>query len=151
DVPEHEIMHHVHLAAEQLIVLQNRIAQSSVDRPEFVALRQQVLELLDRGDLTGARAMLRTARRNAHALSLSREEVELVSNEARIDQLQLDFRSAAARYAEAANLVAAFDSEGIWGLLIGLSLIFNLHVHYPKLIVVAGFAGGVNAVAYFYF
>ena len=42
---------------------------------------------------------------------------ELLADEARIDRLQLAYRNAAAKYAEAAVLVAAFDRHGEWGLL----------------------------------
>ena len=42
----------------------------------------------------------------------SRSEAELLAYEARIDHLQLAYRDAAAKYAEAAALVRPFDREG---------------------------------------
>jgi tetratricopeptide (TPR) repeat protein len=44
-------------------------------------------------------------------------EAAFLAQRARIDDLQLSYRIAAAKYAEAAALVAPFDTEQQWGLL----------------------------------
>jgi tetratricopeptide (TPR) repeat protein len=116
-MPDHEIPKQLEIAIEQLIELRFHLAKSSIDRPEFVATRHQVLGLINRGDLIGARAVLQRARKEAHALQLIREEAEAIANEGLLDQLELRFRDAANKYSEAANFVAKFDVEGVWGLL----------------------------------
>jgi hypothetical protein len=45
-------------------------------------------------------------------------EAEFLSNEGRIDHLQLDYLNAAARYGDAADLTANFDRHAAWDFLI---------------------------------
>jgi tetratricopeptide (TPR) repeat protein len=116
-VPDHEILRRLDLAADQLIELRTKFTRSSVDRPEFAALRQHVLRLLESGDLDGARGMLQRGREGADARRSVREQVELIANEGLVDQLQLNYRDAARKYAEAAHLVGTIDPDGVWGLL----------------------------------
>jgi hypothetical protein len=104
-VPDYEIPKRFDVAIEQLIELRRHLARSNVDRPEFVATRHQVLGLIDRGDLIGARAVLQRGRGEARALRLVREEAEMIANEGLVDQLGLRFRDAANKYAEAATLI----------------------------------------------
>ena len=117
DVGEHEVASRLEAAADQLIELRSRFAQISNSRPEFEGVRQQVLGLLERGELDAARLILQNARESARKLRIAPEEAQFVANEGLIDHLQLDYRSAAAKYAEAANLVREFDPAGEWGLL----------------------------------
>jgi tetratricopeptide (TPR) repeat protein len=117
NIPEHEILNRINFAADQLLELRARVARAGSDRPEFVVIRQRVLGSIDRGDLESARAILQRARQSARALRLTREEAESIANEGFIDQLQRDYRAAATKYAEAADLVGTFDPEGVWGLL----------------------------------
>jgi len=72
-------------------------------RSEIGPIREQALALVDRGDLDRARAVLNGGRR-ALREDASRNEAELLADEARIDHLQLAYRNAAAKYAEAAVL-----------------------------------------------
>ena len=116
-VPDHEILTRLNIVTDQYLELRELLTRASTERPEFLALRQRVLELLDGGDLDGARSLLREGRQRARSLSLAREEVETVATEGRIDALQLNHRAAAMKYAEAAVLVATFDPEGVWGLV----------------------------------
>jgi len=117
DVGEHEITSRLEAAADQLVELRSRFAQMSSSRPEFEEVRQQVLGLLERGELDAARIVLQNARKNAQKARIAPEEAQFVANEGLIDHLQLDYCSAAAKYAEAANLVREFDPAGEWGLL----------------------------------
>jgi tetratricopeptide (TPR) repeat protein len=118
EVAEHEIVSRLNAAADQLIELRANVARLSGDRPELAAIREQVLALLDRGDLDGARAALNASRQAARTLGLhsSRMEVELLANEAFIDELQLAYRAAETKYDQSASLVREFDPEGEWGL-----------------------------------
>ncbi len=47
-----------------------------------------------------------------------RDEAEFLANEARIDHFQLDYRAAAAKYAEAASLADPFDRSDAWPFVI---------------------------------
>jgi phosphoglycolate phosphatase-like HAD superfamily hydrolase len=116
-VPDHEILGRLDFAADRFIAIRAMFARLNVDRPEFAELRQQVLALLDRGDLDGAREILRRGRERAGARGSVREQVELIANEGLVDQLQLNYRDAARKYAEAAHLVSTIDPDGVWGLL----------------------------------
>ena len=118
-IPEHEIPARLDAAADELIELRAQLARLRNDRPELAAIREQALALVDRGNLDQARAMLSGGRAAARALreAASRSEAELLADEARIDHLQLAYRAAAAKYAEAAALVAPFDRDGQWEFL----------------------------------
>ena len=69
--------------------------------------------MIDQGNLEGARAALAEGRARAHKLreQSSRYEATFLAREAEIDHLQLAYRSAAAKYQEAAALVAGFDPD----------------------------------------
>jgi len=66
-----------------------------------------------------ARALVH-GREAARALRIdaSRYEAAFFAQEARVDDLQLAYRTAAAKYPEAAALVAPFDTEQQWGFLV---------------------------------
>jgi tetratricopeptide (TPR) repeat protein len=119
-VPDHDIVARLDAAADQLIELRAQLARLSNDRPELAVIRQQALALIDAGDLDGARAALSRGREVARTLraEASRNEAEFLADEARIDHLQLAYRAAAAKYAEAAALVASFDRAGRWTFLV---------------------------------
>ena len=118
-VAEHEIPARLHAAADQLIELRAQLAKLTNDRPELAVIREQALALIDEGDLDGARAKLNQGREAARASreEASRKEAEFLADEARIDHLQLAYRDAAEKYAQAAALVAPFDREAEWGYL----------------------------------
>ncbi|MFO1102433.1 MAG: tetratricopeptide repeat protein [Methylocystis sp.] len=100
--------------ADELVDLRRQLARLSNERPELSAIRESALALIERGDFDAARAALARGREAARALRVDarRSEAELLADEARVDNLQLAYRAAASKYAEAARLVADFDSEG---------------------------------------
>jgi len=87
----------------------------------------RVQALLDKGEFDYARRALARGREAARAVRIggTRYEAAFLAQEARVDDLQLAYRTAAAKYAEAATLVAPFDTEQQWGFLLdhlGISL-----------------------------
>ena len=118
-VPDAEIPARLAAKADELLELNAQLARLRNDRPELAAVRQEALRLIDLGDLDLARAALNRGREIARALreEASRSEAELLADEARIDHLQLAYRAAAAKYAEAAVLVAPFGRDSEFGYL----------------------------------
>jgi hypothetical protein len=108
-----EIPKRLAAAADELLALRQDLNRLRNDRPELAAIRGQALALIDAGDLDAARAALNRGREAARALreETSLSEAEFLADEARIDHLQLAYRNAAQKYAEAAGLVAPFDSD----------------------------------------
>ena len=100
--------------ADEFVDLRWQLARPSNERPELSAIRESALALIERGEFDAARAALARGREAARALRADarRSEAELLADEARVDHLQLAYRAAASKYAEAARLVADFDSEG---------------------------------------
>jgi tetratricopeptide (TPR) repeat protein len=82
----------------------------------LAAIAEEVQALIDKGEFDDARRALARGREAARALRIdaSRYEAAFLAQEARVDDLQLAYRSAAAKYAEAASLVAPFDTEQQW-------------------------------------
>jgi hypothetical protein len=111
-----EIPKRLAAAADELVALRQDLTRLRNDRPELAAIRAQALEFVDAGDLDAARATLHRGRQEARALRelSSRNEAELLCEEAIIDHLQLRYRTAAQKYGEAAGLVAPFDQEAEW-------------------------------------
>jgi hypothetical protein len=112
-IPDHEIPARLNEAADQLIELRTLLLQRSNNSSELDVSRKQALTLIDRGDLDGAHAALNHGREIARALGkdANQNEARFLSDEAEIDHLQLAYRAAASKYAEAAALVAPFDGE----------------------------------------
>jgi hypothetical protein len=115
-VPDFEIPARLDALADQLIELRGQLGRLRNDRPEFALIREQALALIDHGDLDAARAALNRGREAARALreETSRNEAEFLADEARIDHLQLAYRRAAQKYAEAAGVVAPFGPDAEW-------------------------------------
>jgi tetratricopeptide (TPR) repeat protein len=111
-----EIPKRLAAAADELLALRQALQRLRNDRPELAAIRGQALALIDAGDLDAARAALNRGRQAARALreEMSRSEAEFLADEARIDHLQLAYRDAAQKYAEAAALVAPFGPDAEW-------------------------------------
>jgi tetratricopeptide (TPR) repeat protein len=109
-VPDYEIPERLNAAADQLIALRKQLGRLGDDRPELATIRAQALELIDRGDIDGARQVLRKGR-DAVRCGARLREAEFLADEARLDTSELDFEAAAAKYAEAAELVAPFDQQ----------------------------------------
>jgi tetratricopeptide (TPR) repeat protein len=119
-VPDYEIPTRLDAAADELLGLRAHLARLRNDPPELAAVREEALALIDRGELDRARAVLNRGREAARALreEASRSEAELLANGAQIDHLQLAYCAAAAKYAEAADLVAPFDRYNVSRLLL---------------------------------
>jgi tetratricopeptide (TPR) repeat protein len=107
--------------ADELIKLRAKVDALQQGTAGLAAIAQEAQALIAKGDLDGARRAL-AARREAsrtRRIAASREDAEILALEARVDDLQLAYRSAAAKYAEAASLVAPFDAEQQWRFLLG--------------------------------
>ena len=127
-VPDHEIPARLDNAADQLIELRTQLARLTNERPEFAAIRNQALAHIDRGEFDAARAALARGRDAARALreNVSRNEAEFLADEAGIDHLNLAYRDAAGKYAEAAKLVGSFDRDAQWQYLLKqASMLYN--------------------------
>ena len=100
-------------AADELVKL--RAENDSLKRgpPQIAAIATDAQSLIDKGEFDAARAVLARGRQawKESRQSSSRYEAQLLAQEAGIDHLQLAYRSAAAKYGEAASLVASFDIE----------------------------------------
>lgn len=117
-IPDENIPARLAAAADELVALRHDLAKLRNDRPELAAIRAQAVVLIDRGDLDGARAALGRGREELHVRRAedSRIEADFLAEEARIDHLQLAYRAAAAKFAEAARVVAP-DVEAQWSFL----------------------------------
>jgi tetratricopeptide (TPR) repeat protein len=103
-------------AADELVALRRDLERLRNDRPELAAIRETALALIDAGDLDGARGAFNRGREVARTLRVeaSRSEAEFLAEGARIDHLQLAYPSAAAKYAEVAELIANIDRDVEW-------------------------------------
>jgi tetratricopeptide (TPR) repeat protein len=118
-VPEEAIPQRLDAKADELLRLRDEIAQLRLGPVELASFAQRAQTLIDRGDLDAARNALAEGRAAAHQLreQSSRYEADFLAREAEIDGLQLAYRAAAAKYSEAAALVAGFDPEKRWQLM----------------------------------
>jgi tetratricopeptide (TPR) repeat protein len=119
-VPEEDIPKRLDAAADELIKLRAENDQLRRGPPALAAIAEEVQALIDKGEFDDARRALARGREAAHALRIdaSRYEAAFLAQEARVDALQLAYRTAAAKYAEAASLVAPFDAERQWRFLV---------------------------------
>ena len=116
EIANEDIPKRLAAAADELLVLRQELQRLRNDRPELAVIRDEALALIDAGNLDAARAALDRGREAARASreETSRNEAEFLADVARIDHLQLAYRSAAQKYAEAATLVAPFDRDAAW-------------------------------------
>jgi len=107
--------------ADELLKLRAENDQLRRGPPALAAIAEEVQALLDKGEFDDARRALARGREASRALRIdaSRYEAAFLAQEARVDDLQLAYRAAAAKYAEAATLVAPFDTEQQWRFLLG--------------------------------
>ena len=102
--------------ADELVKLRREIARLRQGPAELASFGEQAQARLAAGDLDGARGALvagRTAARSLREQS-ARYETDFIAQAAQLDQLQLAYRSAAAKYAEAATLIAPVDPHRQW-------------------------------------
>jgi tetratricopeptide (TPR) repeat protein len=116
DVPDEDIPKRLEAAADELIKLRAENEQLRRGPPALAAIAEEAQTLIDEGEFDDARRALARGREAARAMRVkaSRYEAAFLAQEARVDDLQLAYRPAAAKYAEAAGLVAAFDKELQW-------------------------------------
>src|SRR5208283_2463779 len=114
DTPFADIPARLNRAAEELIQLRADLARLRNDRPEFAVIRARASALIDKGEFDAARAELRKGREAARALreDISRSEAGFLVDEARVDQLQLNYDAACAKFLEATRLDP--DNPWIW-------------------------------------
>jgi hypothetical protein len=95
-------------------------AKKSEKEPALAAIAEEVQALIAKGEFDDARRALARGREASRTLRIdaSRYEAAFLAQEARVDDLQLAYRSAAAKYAEAASLVAPFHKEQQWRFLL---------------------------------
>jgi tetratricopeptide (TPR) repeat protein len=112
EVAEAEIPDRLAKAADELLRLRADLARLSNDRPEFAAIRARASALIAKGDFDAARAALNEGRLRAREMreEMSRTEATFLRDEARLDQLQLNYDAACAKLAEATQL----DPDNVW-------------------------------------
>ena len=112
-VKDEDIPKRLDAKADELIKLRSEVEQFQHGPPALAAIAQEAQTLIDKGDLDGARQALVRGREAARAQrsDASRDEAKFLALDAHVDDLQLAYRPAAAKYAEAAGLVAPFDKE----------------------------------------
>ncbi len=118
--PEEDIPKRLDSAGDELIKLRAENEQLRRGPPALAAIAEEVQAFIDKGEFDDARRALARGRTASRALRIdaSRYEAAFLAQEARVDDLQLAYRAAAAKYAEAASLVAPFDTEQQWRFLL---------------------------------
>jgi hypothetical protein len=116
EVREEDIAKRLDAAADTLIELRTENEILRRGPPALASIAGQVQALIDKGDFDAARDALGRGREAARTLRIdaSRHEILFLAQGARVDSLQLAYRSAASKYAEAAALVVPFDTEQQW-------------------------------------
>ncbi len=105
--------------AEELVKLRAEVAVLQHGSPAVAALAKQAEALINKGDLDGASQVLARGREAARKQreGANRDEATVLGLDARLDDLKLAYRSAAAKYGEAAGLMAGFDPSKYFALL----------------------------------
>jgi tetratricopeptide (TPR) repeat protein len=111
DVPHERIVERLDASASEYLSLREKWLQVAESTPDVAEVKAEALVLIDAGDFNGARRLFGDAREKVRAArhGRAREEASLLAGEADVDRLELRYRDAAERYAEAASLVSAFD------------------------------------------
>src|SRR6266446_7060204 len=115
-VRDEDIRKRLNEKADELIKLREEIARLQRGPAELASFAEQAETLINKGDLDGARVVLAAGRTTARTLreQSSRYEADFLAQEAKVDHLQLAYRDAAIKYAEAASLIAALDRPKRW-------------------------------------
>jgi tetratricopeptide (TPR) repeat protein len=105
---------------DELIKLREEIAKLRQGPPELASYPQQAQALIDKGEFDGARAALVAGLAAVRGMrqQSSRFEAQFLAQEAQIDHLQLAYRSASTKYAEAARLMENVDQQQQWEFLL---------------------------------
>jgi tetratricopeptide (TPR) repeat protein len=106
EVPEAEIPDRLAKAGDELLRLRDDLARRPKDQPEFARIRGEASTLIDKGELDVARATLNDGRLRARSLreDIARSEAGFLADEARVDQLQLNYDDACKKFEEATTL-----------------------------------------------
>lgn len=115
-VADFEIPQRLNAAADELLELRARLSRS-----ELAPIREQALALIDEGEFDKASDLIDRCRERAREQRINgtRMEADLLADSARIAHLQLAYRTAATKYAEAAALAGQIDKGAQWGFLNG--------------------------------
>jgi tetratricopeptide (TPR) repeat protein len=118
-VPDEDIPKRLDEKADELIKLREESARLRRGPTRAASLAQEAEALANKGDFDGAHAILAAGRAELlkQREQSARDEVELLRLDAAYDHLQLAYRAAAAKYAEAAGLMAAVDGQKQWQLM----------------------------------
>jgi len=118
-VKDEDIPRRLEAKADELIKLRVEIDKLRQGPPELAGFAKEAQALIDTGALDAAREVLKQGREAARKrrTDAARYEADFLAQEAGVDALQIAYRSAAAKYAEAAALVAPFDTHRQWELL----------------------------------
>jgi tetratricopeptide (TPR) repeat protein len=100
--------------ANELIRFREEIARLRRGPAQLASFAELAETLIKRGDFDGTRVALAEGRKAALREQLSHYEADFLAQGARVDHPQLAYRSAAAKYAEAARLMATFDPLDQW-------------------------------------
>jgi len=114
DVPAEEIASRLAAKAEEYLALRDQWARVADTHPDLAEVRRDAFALLEKGELDSARSLISTARERLKQArrTAAGEEATLLADEAQVDMLALRYRDAAAKYAEAGELVA-FDAGAV--------------------------------------
>jgi tetratricopeptide (TPR) repeat protein len=118
-VKDEEIPKLLDAKADELVKLRAEVDVLQHGSPAVAALAKEAEALINKGDLDGASSVLARGREAARAqrINANRDEATVLALDAQVDDLKLAYRSAAAKYGEAAGLVAGFDPDKQFQLL----------------------------------
>ncbi|MEO1662757.1 MAG: hypothetical protein AAFR51_17350 [Pseudomonadota bacterium] len=107
DIDTTEIPVFLERFADEYLLVKERLLSLDIEDEELLKIRRRAAEALEIGDLEGARSLLSNARAviQGGRETSARKEAILWSDEASIDELNLDYDEATSKYLEAASLV----------------------------------------------
>ncbi|WP_420127933.1 tetratricopeptide repeat protein [Longimicrobium sp.] len=128
-VQDSEILTRLSTKADEYRALREQLSRLAKSTPNASVALSEGNQLLNTGDLDGARRLFADARaalratREQHA----RDEAALLAAEAGVDRLQLRYRDAASRYEEAERLVESFDPDALFDYLCRRAIVLQQH------------------------
>ncbi|HEU4885348.1 MAG TPA: tetratricopeptide repeat protein [Longimicrobium sp.] len=128
-VEDGEILTRLAAKADEYLALREQISTLSKSTPSASTALSEGNQLLNAGDLDGARRLFADARavlratREQHA----RDEAALLAAEAGVDRLQVRYMEAASRYEEAERLVESFDPDSHFDYLCRRATVLQQH------------------------
>jgi tetratricopeptide (TPR) repeat protein len=111
NVADDEIPLRLSAMADEFIELRQSL--ETVTTKELSSTKREALVMLDTGDFSGAYAVLERGRLASRQQrnDAARDEAEFLSDQARIDELQLSYLAAAAKYGEASDVLRKSPNE----------------------------------------